>query len=114
MEVKAKLKPGENGTKGLLREHGDQLVCVRYRYDKVRQKRYKTIELIVDEKDWVPNVLIPAEERVYIKIGYNEQDLRERVKRAGAYWNPDKKAWHLRTQVVYQLGLEHRILDGMP
>ncbi|GMQ87779.1 MAG: hypothetical protein BMS9Abin08_0987 [Gammaproteobacteria bacterium] len=44
MDVKATLLPGANGTKALLREYGDQLVCVRYRYDKKRHKRYKTVE----------------------------------------------------------------------
>ena len=33
MDVKATLLPGANGTKALLREYGDQLVCARYRYD---------------------------------------------------------------------------------
>jgi hypothetical protein len=38
------LAPGQNGTKQLLKKYGDQLVCVRYRHDKARQKRIKTIE----------------------------------------------------------------------
>ena len=66
MEIKATLSPGQNGTKSLLKQYGDQLVCVRYRYDKSRQKRYKTVELIVEEKDWIPNVVIPAEKRVFV------------------------------------------------
>lgn len=48
MEVKATFKPGENGTKRLLQQYGDQLVCVRYRYDRAKQRRYKTVELIVE------------------------------------------------------------------
>ena len=32
----------------------EKLVCVRYRYDKVRNRRYKTAELIVDEVSWTP------------------------------------------------------------
>ncbi|MGH7551901.1 MAG: hypothetical protein ACREMQ_02610 [Longimicrobiales bacterium] len=27
------LKPGEKGTKQLLAQYGDRLICVRYRYD---------------------------------------------------------------------------------
>jgi hypothetical protein len=50
-EVRTTLAPGQNGTKRLLRQYGDQLVCVRYRYDKLRGKRLKTIELIIDEQD---------------------------------------------------------------
>jgi len=36
------LRPGQKGTRELLKSYGDQLVCVRYRYDKTRGKRYKT------------------------------------------------------------------------
>jgi hypothetical protein len=38
----------------LPKKYGDQLVCVRYRYDKARQKRLKAIEIIADEQDWMP------------------------------------------------------------
>jgi hypothetical protein len=41
------LKPGKKGTKQLLAQYGDRLVCVRYRYDAQRKKRFKTVELIV-------------------------------------------------------------------
>ena len=51
MEVKATIKPGRNGTKKCLQQYGDQLVCVRYRYDKHRNRRQTTVELIVDEQD---------------------------------------------------------------
>jgi len=49
MDVKATLLPVVNGTKSLLKEYGDQLVCVRYRHDKLKQKRYKTAEIIVEK-----------------------------------------------------------------
>lgn len=52
MRTRLKLKPGQNGTKKLLEKYGDVLVCVRYRYDEETQKRYKTVELIVDEGVW--------------------------------------------------------------
>jgi len=59
MEVKATIKPGQNGTKRYTRQYGDQLVCVRYRYDKSRKKRLTTVELIVDEQDWIQGITIP-------------------------------------------------------
>jgi len=34
MEVRATLLPGQDGTKQLQKLYGEQLVCVRYRYDK--------------------------------------------------------------------------------
>ena len=45
------LKPGQKGTKQLLAQYGDRLVCVRYRYDAQRKKRFKTVELSVAERD---------------------------------------------------------------
>jgi hypothetical protein len=76
------------------------------RYDKQRRKRYKTVELIIDEKDWIPDTLVPAGKRAYFKIGYGELELREQVRLAGGYWNPDKKAWHLEYRKVIEPGLE--------
>ena len=63
MVVRCKLKPGENGTRALLKEYG-------------------------------------------------ERELREVVKEAGGYWNPDKKAWHLAYRKVIELGLEKRFIDS--
>ncbi len=45
------LKPGQKGTKQLLAQYGDRLICVRYRYDAQRKKRFKTVELLVAERD---------------------------------------------------------------
>lgn len=111
MQIKTTLMPGQNGTKRLLKEYGDQLICVRYRYDKARQKRIKTVELIIDEQDWVPGVTIPMDRRVAIKIGYNEAELREQIKQAGGFWNPGKKAWILSYHKVLKMGLERRMID---
>ncbi len=112
MEVKATFKPGENGTKQLLQQYGDQLVCVRYRYDRVKQKRYKTVELIVEEKDWIPAAITRPDRPVKLRIGFNELELRSLVKDAGGYWDSKKKVWVLSYLTAHELGLERRILDG--
>ena len=49
--VRLHLKPGQKGTKQLLAQYGDRLICVRYRYDAQRKKRFKTVELLVAERD---------------------------------------------------------------
>lgn len=113
MEVKTTLTPGQKGTKKLLREYGDQLVCVRYRYDKLRQKRFKTVELIVDEQEWTPGVNFSPDKRVLLKIDFGEKELRELVKGHGGFWDPDKKGWLLSFHKVLQLGLEKRVDDGL-
>jgi len=105
------LRPGQKGTRELLKSYGDQLVCVRYRYDKTRGKRYKTVELIIDENDWIPGVTIQADRRVPIEVGYGETELREQIKAAGGFWNAEKRAWILSYRKVLQMGLENRVVD---
>jgi hypothetical protein len=50
MKTHKHLKPGENGTLRLVERFGDALLCIRYRYDAIRDVRIKTAEIIVDEK----------------------------------------------------------------
>ena len=50
MITRLKLKPGQKGTKALAEKYGDNLVCVRYRYDEASRIRIKTVELIVERK----------------------------------------------------------------
>ena len=57
--VRLHLKPGQKGTKQLLAQYGDRLICVRYRYDVQRKKRLKTVELLVAERDWQPGAASP-------------------------------------------------------
>jgi len=111
MEIRATLLPGQKGTRQLIKVYGDQLICVRYRYDKARQKRLKTVELIVNEQDWVPGIIFPTTERVLLRIGYGETEMREAVKAAGGFWDPEKKGWVLAWRKVVELGLEQRIIE---
>jgi hypothetical protein len=50
MKAHTNLKPGQNGTVRLVEKYGDALLCVRYRYDELRDVRLKTVELIVEER----------------------------------------------------------------
>jgi hypothetical protein len=52
--ARRKLQPGQAGTRKLLAEYGEKLVCVRYRYDAENQRQIKTVELVVEEKPWQP------------------------------------------------------------
>ena len=52
MKVKRILHPGQPGTKKLVKRYGDNMLCVRYRYDENKMMMYKTIEIIIDEKPW--------------------------------------------------------------
>lgn len=106
MDVTTPQNPGENGTGAPLGKYGGQLICVRYRHSPKKHKRYKTVELIVEEKDWMPDTRIPAHKRVYLRIGYGETELRELITQAGGYRNPDRKAGHLDYRSVRGPGLE--------
>jgi hypothetical protein len=106
------LKPGQKGTKKLLRRYGDKLVCVRYRYDEQKRKRYKTVELVVEEVDWEPRKVpvSPLDGVVYVKINWGERDMGIKVKRAGGVWNPERQVWELAYERVQALGLTGRIV----
>ncbi len=91
MDIRTTPTPGQYGSKQLLKEYGDQLVGVRYRYDKKINKRYKTVELIVDEQEWISGVSIPIDRRVHVRVNYGETELRQKVKSAGGFWDAKKR-----------------------
>jgi hypothetical protein len=112
IRVRLNLKPGQRGTKKLLREYGKKLVNVRYRYDDEKNKRYTTIELIVDEAPWKPPPRYAPSDIVRIKIGSNEVELREKIKLAGGKWSKTTKTWQLPYKKAVQLGVKSRILKA--
>ena len=110
--VRLHLKPGQKGTKQLLAQYGDRLICVRYRYDAQRGKRFKTVELIVAERDWEPpRPRLPDDCVVALRVAFADVAARERVKQAGGTWNPERRVWRLRYDRVVALGLTSRIID---
>ncbi len=50
MRVTKTIKPQDNGTKKLSAKYGNKLVAVRYRVDKKKKIRYKTVEIIVNRQ----------------------------------------------------------------
>jgi hypothetical protein len=111
MEARLTLRPGQPGTKKLVAEYGARLVCVRYRYDTERRKRYKTIELIIDESEWAPRPRRPAPDAlVAIQTETHERDLHRRIQQAGGKWDGKARLWRLPYQQVRQLRLIHRIV----
>lgn len=110
MQARKKLKPGQDGTKSLLRQYGEQLLCVRYRYDEVRQMRHKTVELIVESTPWQPPVpAVPPNTMVGLRVGVNEGDLQDKIRQAGGHWHRGRKLWELRYDQALALGLKARI-----
>lgn len=112
MEIRLTRRPGQAGTKKFIERYGEQLVCVRYRYDPDRGFRHKTVELIVETVPWTPRRRRPRrrdEEMVAVRIGYGETDLRERAKRLGALWRPNHKLWEMRWLDAKHLGIADRV-----
>ena len=94
MKIRARLKPGQKGTKKFVEKYGDALVCVRYRYDARKHKQYKTVEIIVSESDWTPPpAKYPDSTLVRLKIGVMETALQSQIKAVGGRWDKDKKVW---------------------
>ncbi len=114
MRTIKKLNPGKAGTKKLVKKYGDQLICVRYRIDDEKKRRIKTVELI--EKDVLLKChkdKIPMNKKVYIRVQYNEFDLRSQVKIVGGRWNKEKRLWEMPYRQVLELGITDRIVEQM-
>ena len=110
MRTQVTLQPGQKGTKKLYDRYGDQLVCVRYRYDAARQRRLKTVELIVEEVPWRPErAARKGAETVGVRVAVQEVALQRQVKLAGGRWNPARRVWELRRDQALKLGLKDRI-----
>src|ERR1700693_3042960 len=89
METRVTLRPGDKGTKKLVQEFGQKLLCVRYRYDPVRRMRHKTVELVVESAPWDPaRQSLDGRGRsggrppvlVGVRVEYREEELRRRIK----------------------------------
>ena len=86
MEVTKTLRPGDRGTARLLREYGERLVCVRYRFDRERKKNLTTVEIVVDERD---------------------------ATQAKGKWDPEVRGWILSYPSARKLGLEGCIIQAI-
>jgi hypothetical protein len=75
-----------------LKQYGDALVCVRYRYDREKRQQFKTLEIIISESDWVPPPRKYADsDLVALRIGYEEKSLQGKAKALGVKWDRQKK-----------------------
>lgn len=101
--VVKKLPHGAPGTKRLAERFGDRLLCVRYRVDAQTQRRYTTVELLVDVASCRPHG------DVLVQVAFGEAELRRRVKEAGGTWQQTEKLWRLPHAKAKELGLLDRI-----
>jgi len=107
------LKPGQRGTKNLVKKYGDSLLCVRFKYDAQKQQRLKTVELIVERTDWTPPAPRYSEDTlVPLRIEASDIPLRLQAKAAGGRWNPGKRLWFVKYGKIAGTPLEkHLYID---
>jgi hypothetical protein len=114
METRLTLRPGAPGTKRLAKRYGERLVRVRYRYDEARGRRFKTVELVIEETPWKGRARRPRRndhELVRVRVDWRESELRLAVKQAGAVWRPGQKVWEISWDAVRALGIQHRVVS---
>jgi hypothetical protein len=110
--TKRTILAGQPGTKKWIDKYGKDLICVRYKYDPVKQKKIKTVELIAEERSYkTKKDKIHNNKIVSIRVSYNETDLQRKVKSFGGKWNKDKKVWELAYKYIVELGLSDRLIS---
>jgi len=106
------INAGQPGTKKWIKEYGESLVCVRYKYDMKKRRKIKTVELIVEDEAWEPDrERTPANKLIGVKVLYGERELGRLVRAAGGRWNRKRQVWELPFREAVNLGLEERIVE---
>ena len=114
LDVRKTLRPGERGTRKLLKLYGNDLVSVRYRHDEAAGVRLKTAEVVVARAKLKRSKSMPPSALVYAKVEPWEKPLHEKLKKAGARWDPGLRLWRMRYDTALALGLRRRILTSLP
>jgi hypothetical protein len=109
-----RLAPDQPGTKKLAQRYGDALVCVRYRQDPQRGRRYTTVELLVDEGPIVVKPPRPQATMVQVRIHLSETDLRMAACAMGAQWDPETGGWQISKRAATRLQLLDRVIPNSP
>lgn len=119
MKVTKTIRSHQSGAQRFKRQWGDKLIAVRYRHDSVHNELITTIEIEVDrrpapEKGICQRAHLAARRAniVALTISFNENDLRHRVKQAGAKWSKVGKLWLISRNTAISLGLKDRIVEG--
>jgi len=108
-----KLKPGNPGTLRWKEQFGDKLLCVRYRLDESGEKRYTTVEILVDVRATKKKSPAESDRMVFLRAGVGEKDIQKLIKDAGGKWNSQERFWMLPYNKVKALNLLPRIVRNV-
>lgn len=112
MRVRLTRRAGQPGTKKLAERYGENLLCVRYRYDDETAERLKTVEIVVGRREWrgpvQPRRDDPAP--VFFRIAEREELLRRAVLIAGGKWDESTDSWSLPRRAATARGLHTRLI----
>ena len=106
------LRPGARGTIQLTRKYGDRLLFVRYRYLRTIHKRYKTVELIEDERPWTPKHV--RMEYVSLYVDPDDHEVQHSIQTHDGKWDQTRGVWLLPGYKVHMLGLEEWVIPDLP
>lgn len=112
MKARRKVSLGQNSIRALLDKYGEQLICVRYRYDEERQIRHKTVELIAETIAWIPQPeKIRSDALVGVKVELEEVKLQKQIRQADGKWNRQPRLWKSdttrRSHLNFKAGSNH-------
>jgi hypothetical protein len=114
MEVEKTLRPGADGTAKYVNRFGDQLVCVRHRLDRQANKRYTTVELILEERERTSHHLRPyragPDDVCQLRVQAHERAMIELVRRANGRWEPETRTWLVASMEVERHCLWDRVV----
>lgn len=117
MRVTKTIKTGQNGAQRFTRRYGKRLVNVRYREDRSTHSLYTTIELIVDRRELPLGITLTAtpsrQQWVAVKVAYQEESLRGKIKASGGRWSKQHKVWIMMRRWATELGLADRVIPGL-
>lgn len=109
--VRKTMRPGEKGTARFVRDWGEQLVCVRYRFDENGKTRYTTVEIVAAEpRPWNPPKRPTPDALVYLRVDRNDWKAIRKLREARVWWDRERRLWRTRYDVAERLRLRNRIV----
>lgn len=105
--VLRKLSPSSCRALKHAQRFGSALVCVRHCLSYDGCPRFSTVELLVDAAP----VTHRGDELVGVRIAYQERDLQDAARAAGARRDPGRRLWRMPRKVASRLKLLDRVME---